>query len=166
MKFLNRYFVIAFVMVAVACQSPKEKAMKHIRSLEGNDSAFSTELMTELKTAYVEFSKNYPDDEAAPEFLFKGAQRAVMLEQPKEAVDLLQLLIDKYPKSPYHEDGLFLLAYTCENNLNDLPRAKTLYEKFLKEFPNGELAKDANISLENLGKSPEEILKSLPAEEE
>jgi outer membrane protein assembly factor BamD (BamD/ComL family) len=57
------------------------------------------------------------------------------------------------------------MAYTYENNLHDLVRAKTLYEEFLQKFPNGELAQDAKLSLDNLGKSPEELIGNLPSEE-
>ena len=56
------------------------------------------------------------------------------------------------------------MAYTYENNLHDLVRAKTLYEEFLQKFPNGELAQDARLSLENLGKTPEEMIGALPEE--
>lgn len=152
------------MLVWAACQSPKEKALKEIKNLESNDSVFSLPLMTELKTAYVNFSNTYPDDALAPEYLFKGAQRAIVIQQPNEAVELLQQLIDKYPKSGNYENALFLLAYTCENNLNDMDRAKTGYEAFIKKFPKGELADDARFALENLGKSAEEVLKNLPAQ--
>jgi hypothetical protein len=40
-----------------------------------------------------------------------------------------------------------------------------LYEEFLQKFPNGELAQDAKLSLDNLGKSPEELIGNLPSEE-
>lgn len=162
MKRITEISILIFVIVFSACDSPKEKALKHIRSMESNDSVFSNNLMTELKTAYVDFANDYPDDESTSEFLFKGAQRAVVLQQPNEAVELLQKLNNNYPNSAFNEDALFLLAFTCENNLHDLPRAKLAYEDFLKKYPNGELAEDAHFALQNLGKSPEEILKSLP----
>lgn len=158
-------FILSLSILA-ACQSPKEKAIKNIKDLEGNDSAFSNELMMQLKTAYVDFALAYPDDEQTPEFLFKAAQRSIVLQQDNEAVDLLLQLTSKYPKSTFVEDATFLMAYTYENNLHDLVRAKSLYEEFLQKFPNGELAQDAKLSLENLGKSPEEVIGNLSAEED
>ncbi len=158
--------VLLTALVVSACQSPKEKALSKIKGLEGNDSAFTNELMTELKTAYVDFAKAYPDDELAPEYLFKAAQRSIALELPNEALEHLNMLAEKYPKSPFVEDAMFLAAYTCENNLNDLPKAKALYDAFIKKYPKSELAKDAQFALENLGKSPEEVLQNLPETED
>jgi TolA-binding protein len=156
--------ILLSVTILAACQSPKEKALKNIKNLESNDSAFSTELMTDLKMAYLDFAKAYPDDEMTPEFMFKGAQRAIVLEQANEAVDLLQQLCNKYPKSNFVEDATFLMAYTYENNLNDLNKSQALYKDFIAKYPNGELAKDAQFALDNLGKSPEEMLNIISEE--
>ncbi len=163
---MNKYFslLILSAFILSACQSPKEKALKNIKGLESNDSAFSNELMSELKVAYLDFAKSYPDDEHSPEFLFKGAQRCIVLEQAKEAVELLNELNTKYPKSGFVEDAAFLMAYTYENNLNELNKAQVLYQDFIKKYPKSELAEDARFALDNLGKSPEEMLKNIPAE--
>ncbi|MCG9881554.1 MAG: tetratricopeptide repeat protein, partial [Bacteroidia bacterium] len=127
--------IFAGILILSACQSPKEKSLKAIKNMEGNDSAFSNELMMQLKTAYTDFALAYPDDEHTPEFLFKAAQRAIVLQQANEAVDLLIQLINKYPANEFAEDATFLLAFTYENNLNDLTNARVYYEKFLKEYP-------------------------------
>jgi outer membrane protein assembly factor BamD (BamD/ComL family) len=156
--------LIISLFILAACQSPKEKALNHIKSIEANDSVFSDALMQELKTAYTDFAKAYPDDEKTPEFLFKAAQRSIVLQQPNEAITLLNQLLKEYPKSAHVEDATFLLAYTYENNLNDLPNAKNLYEEFLKKYPKGELAQDAQFALDNLGKSPEEVLTEIEAQ--
>lgn len=153
-----RYTAFVTVLLLFACSSPKENALKEIKGLEQNDSAFSEQLMANLKSKYLTYVDAYPDDEFAPEFLFKAAQRAIVLNQAKEAVEILERLMQQYPKSTYGEEALFLSAYTYENNLNDLNKAKAQYEDFLKRYPKAELAEDAKFSLSNLGKSPEEIL--------
>jgi TolA-binding protein len=51
-----------------------------------------------------------------------------------------------------------LEAYTYENNLNDLDKAKALYEKFLTDFPKSAFADDAKFSIQNLGLTPEQII--------
>jgi TolA-binding protein len=153
-------FMLA-VLVLTACQSPKEKAIKNIKEMEQNDSAFSVSLMQNLKTAYLDFATTYPDDEFAAEFLFKASQRAIVLNQANEAVEILAKLLQQYPKSSYSEEALFLSAYTYENNLNELPKAKALYEQFITQYPKAELNEDAKFALENLGKSPEDLLKEV-----
>ncbi len=152
-----KYFVI-LLLAATACQSPKEKALKNIKALESNDSAFSNELMRQLKTAYLDFTTAYPDDENTPEYLFKAAQRCIVLQESKEAVSLLSKICEQYPKSTYSEDALFLQAYTYENNLNDTATARVHYNDFIKKYPKGELAEDAKLALVNLGKSAEDII--------
>ncbi len=90
--------------------------------------------------------------------MFKAAQRCIVLQEPKEAVELLAKVCSLYAKSKYCEDALFLEAYTFENNLNDTASARIQYNEFLQKYPKGELSEDAKLALMNLGKSPEEIV--------
>lgn len=142
------------------CNSPKEKMSKKISEMENNDSAYSPALLQELKNAYMEYATKYPDDEKSPIYMFKAAQRSIALSQPEEAVTLLNDLIVKYPKNAIHEEALFLLAFTYENSLNNLANAGEKYREFIEKYPENELAEDAKLALQNLGKSPEEIIGS------
>lgn len=150
--------LLVLSLITYSCKSPKERALETISQLEKGDSVFSDELMKNLKTAYVDFSTNYPDDPKTPGFLFEAARRSIYLNQPKEALEYLDKLIKEYPSSSNLEDAMFLSAYTLENNIQDNAKAKAAYEALLEKFPNGELAEDARTSLQNLGKSAEEIL--------
>jgi TolA-binding protein len=152
--------ICMLMAVMAACTSPKEKALKEIKGLEQNDSAFSEALMSEIKAKYLAFAASYPDDEASPLFLLKAAQHSIVLNQPQEAIELLGQVIEKYPKTNFAEEALFLQALTYENNMNDLAQAKEKYELFLKSYPKAELANEAKLAIENLGKSPEEIIES------
>jgi len=151
-------FGLAMLVLFAACSSPKEKALKEIKSLEQNDSAFSETLMSDIKAKYIAFAAEYPDDEASPMFLLKASQQAIVLNQPQEAIELLGQVIEKYSKSTFAEEALFLKGLTYENNLNDLAKAKESYEMFLKNYPKAELADEAKIAIANLGKSPEQII--------
>ena len=51
-----------------------------------------------------------------------------------------------------------MAGFILANDLEDLDEAKSTYELYLEKYPNGQLADDARVELENLGKSPEEIL--------
>ncbi len=75
----NIFLFAGLLLMIAACQSPKEKALKEIDALEVQDSTFSIENMARLKDAYVAFADKYPDDERAPEFLFKAGQRCSVL---------------------------------------------------------------------------------------
>ena len=146
-------------MLVFACQSPKEKQLSHLRKLEANDSTFSDTLISELKSAYLDFVKKYPADPQNAEFLFKAAQRCIYLDQPNEAIEYLNQLLKDFSKSSLTEEALFLKAYTLENSLHDFTSAKTAYQEFLTKFPKGELATDAQFSIEHMGESADELLK-------
>ena len=61
-----------------------------------------------------------------------------------------------FAKAP---EALFLAAF-CEETLNgDAQQAKFFYEEFLKKYPAHGLAKDAQFSIQNLGKTDEELIK-------
>jgi len=159
-------FFIAVFFAVTACTSPKEKALKEIKALEQNDSAFSETLMESLKQKYTSFVQEYPDDEVSPMFLLKASQQAIAMNQANEAIELLSQVTQKYPKTAYAEEAMFLLALTYENNLNDLAKAKEAYELFVKTYPKAELAGEALLAIKNLGKSPEQILEEANGKEE
>ncbi|GIV45488.1 MAG: hypothetical protein KatS3mg036_0306 [Ignavibacterium sp.] len=52
-----------------------------------------------------------------------------------------------------------MAGFICAENLKDYKRAEYYYKKFLKAYPDHELASSVKVELDNLGKSPEEILK-------
>ena len=156
----NHFLLVALIMVAVACQSPKEKSLQAIKELEAQDSTFSPEHIEKMKTAYLDFASKYPDDELAPEFMFKAAQRCNVVAQHQEAINLFQDIIAKYPKHKISEEALFLQGYIYENSLHDQEKASKIYTAFIKQYPKSELAEDAQLAIQNLGKTPEEIYKS------
>lgn len=155
---MKRITLVAIAIVTIiACQSPKEKALTNIQSLESNDSVFSPEQIEKVKEAYIDFATKYPDDELAPEFLFKAGQRCNVGAEHEKAIRLFQEVMDKYPKHKIAEEALFLQAYVYENSMKDYPKAKAAYTKFIELYPNSELAEDAKYSIQNLGKTPEQI---------
>jgi TolA-binding protein len=157
---MKKFVFIGFVIFGLAaCESPKEKSMDAIRSLEAKDSVFTPQNIRELKSAYLDFANKYPDDDMAPEFMFKAAQRCNVMADHQEALQLFQQIIEKYPKHKISEEALFLQGYIYENSLQDYDKAKQIYADFIKKYPNSELTEDAQYAIQNLGKTPEEILK-------
>jgi TolA-binding protein len=153
--------ILVLSVLVIACSSPKEKLLNQITKLENSDSAFSIGQITDLYWAYTSFVEKYPDDEHSPEFLFKAAQRSNILNKSQDGIILMQKLIANYPHSKFCEQALFSIAFSYENNLNDFGNARKFYDQFLQKYPNSELAEDAKLSIENLGKSDEEFLESI-----
>jgi outer membrane protein assembly factor BamD (BamD/ComL family) len=105
--------------------------------------------------------------EIAPKALFECAkiyQGQVIKDMNAEkslrkAVEFYKRISDDYPQTKEAENSLFMAGFILANELRDYRNAKVMYESYIQKFPNGELADDARVELENLGKSPEEILK-------
>jgi len=155
------FSIFILISLVFACRSPKEKLLKQITELENSDSAFSIGQITDLYWAYASFVEKYPDDEHAPEFLFKAAQRSPILNKATEGITFFKKLVVNYPNSKFCEQALFSIAFSYENNLNDFVNARKFYDKFLLKYPNSELSEDAKLSINNLGKSDEDFLKSI-----
>lgn len=111
----------------------------------------------------VEKNKN---GELAPKALFETAKvyqgQVIKNLSGKESllksVAVYKKIFTDYPKSKEAENSLFMSGFILANELNDYNAAKEIYELFIQKFPDGSLADDAMIELENLGKTPEEIL--------
>lgn len=109
---------------------------------------------------YLEYVKENPEKEKAPVFLFKAADVSINAFHSEQTIKLFDQLLKEYPEYEKAPQVLFLKAFTFENYLNQIDSAKANYELFLKKYPQHDFANDAEVSLNNLGKSPEEIIKS------
>ncbi|MFA5195519.1 MAG: tetratricopeptide repeat protein, partial [Bacteroidales bacterium] len=113
----------------------------------------------ELITLYKKFAEEFSDDSLAPEYLYKGATLLMNSEQNDEAINLLDRIFKDYPSFNKLPEALFLKAFIYENNIKNINKAREAYKDFLNKYPDSDLADDAKISLENLGKTPEQIIK-------
>jgi TolA-binding protein len=74
-------------------------------------------------------------------------------------VELFRSVYEKYPNSEQAPMGLFMAGFVEANELNDYDAATKTYNLFLETFPDHELATSAKEELDNMGLTPEEILK-------
>lgn len=112
-----------------------------------------------LIQAYLNFAEEHPTDTAAPHYLFKAADLSMSLGDALKAINLYNKIIFTYPEFDRNPQCLFLIAFIYENYLQNYGKAKEVYENFLKQYPNHDFADDAQISIQNLGKSPEELIR-------
>ena len=96
--------------------------------------------------------------------LYKAAEVYQALGDYQGAAGIFERIHDDYPEFSKSGEALFMLAFTYDENLQDYDRAKELYGQFLEENPNHTFADDTEMLLKNLGKSDEEMLKSLGAD--
>ena len=64
----------------------------------------------------------------------------------------------KYPNDPKSPQTLFMIGFIQANELMNVEAAKAAYSKFLKLYPDSEMAESAKAEIENLGLTPDEIL--------
>jgi len=109
--------------------------------------------------SYEKFAQQYPKDEKTPEYLFKSGEIYRSLKKYQKAIDTYDHINENHPNFAKAPHSLFLIGFSYENDLKNTDKAKSAYDMFLKKYPSHELAKDVKFSLDNLGKSPEDIIK-------
>ncbi len=152
------------VLFMVSCSSSHDRLQGEIKALEDSLFADATKMIDrkmaqELIEKYVEFADAYPQDPEAPATLFKAGDMAMNLNMPQKAIDIFDRIMGTYPDYEKTPQCLFLKGYVYENDFRDLPRAKEIYEEFLQKYPDDDFADDAAISIQNLGKTPEELIR-------
>jgi len=65
-----------------------------------------------------------------------------------------------FPKSPRAPVALFLAGFLYNNELHSIDSARMVYQDYLQQYPDHELAASAKYELETLGKDPNELMKS------
>lgn len=162
------YFFIAILFVGLSCSGPQKEVNKtglldSIDSMENKlynsqDVQISKEDATNLIALYEQYADEFPDDTLAPVYLFRASDLSMNLQRPNETIELFNALLSNYPDYEKTPSVLFLKAFVYEDQLRDLENAKIYYEEFLEKYPNSDFADDAEMSLKNLGKTPEELI--------
>ncbi len=114
----------------------------------------------EMIQTYDSFVELYPDDSLAAEYLYKGSELAMNLQMSGRAIEGFQKILDNYHDFDKIALCVFLQAFIYENHMQQYDQAKQLYREFLETYPGHELAEDAMVSIQNMGKSLEELIKS------
>jgi len=164
------FFGIVFIMAVslfMGCQSKQEKDHDKLLRLEKalNDSAasFDKAKAIELRNAYLEYIKSWPQDSMNAAYTFKGAEFSMSLREFQKAIELFQRYYKAWPENPKAADCLFLVGFIYENELKNYNEARNSYAEFIQKYPQHPYADDAEILIQNLGKSPEELIREFEA---
>jgi len=160
-KHILTLFTVALFLAS--CSPSKEEKRSEISVQEENlysdEGLSSKEGARELIEMYISYAEEYPEDSNAVEYLFKAADIAMNIFDSQKAIYLYDKIYSDYPTFRKRPECLFLKGYVYENNLGQLDEAKAIYTEFLQKYPDNDFADDAEVSLNNLGKSPEELIK-------
>lgn len=158
-------FKLVVVLAAImftACTPEKDRMVDMITEAEQNVLSDSSRVMNRKKAEdliklYVDFSNKYKDDTLSAEYLFRAGDLANGMGDYFRAIQYYKGCSEKinYSKRPV---AFFLQGFIYENQLQDLVNARQVYTEFLQKFPDHQLVKDVRFSLENLGKSPDELI--------
>ncbi len=141
----------------------EEELLAKVNEFEGK--VFKTDGTMDVTNAnllidgYILFGESYPDAAESANLLFKAAEVSLGMNQAPRALALYQKVYTNYAEFEKRPFALFLQGFIYENNLGRLDDAQLIYEKFLVEYPEHPMADDAKYSLDNLGKSPDELIK-------
>ena len=144
-------------------------------SCAGNDAADLLRQAQDLedegknKEALVLFERittEYQDADEAPEAMFHCA--ALYRSEQNDAVKSVsayELIAERYPDSEYAHKSLFVAGFIYANEMNNLPKAKQAYQRYMELYPDSSMAESATTELDNLGKSPDELLEMLRSQQ-
>ena len=153
------------IMLSLASCNPKQAWQK--RNIDNEEKALmegakngkvDTTGVNNLLKDYEAYAENYPADTNGANYLFKAADFYRYMHKPLRSIELYSKVYDKYPtvaKRPY---ALFLQGFIYENEVGNSQAAKNLYEKFLEVYPTHPIAKDVRATVNNLGKTPEQLI--------
>jgi len=169
---LKRFGIILmiFSVFLASCEGPTAESKEKEKSIEESIAELENELFNtnqskldkrkalDLVNLYVKYVNQYPDEPISPEYLFKASDISMNLNRPRKTIQLFDRILTEYPDYNKTPSALFLKAFVYEDQLQDYDNAKKYYILFLEKYPNSEFADDAEVSIKNLGKSPEELI--------
>jgi TolA-binding protein len=123
--------------------------------------------ITEVISNYEAIVDNYSSSSQAPEALFQIAtlyQNKMVKDMPDQeaytkAEKTFREVFDKYPGDEKAPMALFLSGFILANDLKNFEEATSTYNLFLQKYPDHQLAASAREELNNMGLSPDQILK-------
>ena len=132
---------------------------KREKALNMDDKSMDKYKARDLMEAYAAYGERFPNYENAADRMFKAGELAMGLGHKVQAIKYFEKVYNEYvdyEKRPY---ALFMKAFVLENQAMQYDEAKKTYEQFIAEFPTHEMVDDAEYSIKNMGKSPEELIR-------
>jgi outer membrane protein assembly factor BamD (BamD/ComL family) len=161
----NLFFILVAILALFAgCKPSREKSLKQISDMETRLSkstamTFDKAKADSLLDLYNNFIQRFPKDSLSPKYLFRSAQLSMTMGNGPKSLELFDRFMATYPESPKASVCMFFKAYVYENILQNLEKAKETYLAFAEKYPNSEFARNAWIAIQNLGKSPEQMVR-------
>ena len=167
MKHLLTAFLLIGILLLFSCGEDngrseidlQDAALQQIMANDANSSpAAIKEGFNKLIVAYEAYLEGGKNTLPADEY-FKLAELYESVGQYNRTIQTLETLRTKHAESDRAADALFKIGFIYHNNLGDLPKAEDTYRKFINKYPEHHFRDDAEMEIQNLGVSPEEIIR-------
>ena len=113
---------------------------------------------------FISLSKVYagilPQDEEAQKSLFTAANMSIAIKNYDDALSIYDYVLAHPSDFSKVSTALFLKGFTYDEHLKNFEEARKYYTEFLEKYPEDTYAASVKASLDNLGKSEEDIIKS------
>ena len=157
-----------YCLLQTSCTSEQQKLENAIAAKEKElygDTTMTIDFSKakDMIALYADFAKKYPDDKKAEDYLFKAGEVSMGTMQSNVAIKYFEQYYEKFPKDEKAPYSLFMQGFIYETQVKNIEKAKWYYEKFIHDFPAHKLAQDAKYSIDNLGKSEEELIREFEA---
>ncbi|MCX6267179.1 MAG: tetratricopeptide repeat protein [Bacteroidetes bacterium] len=157
-------FGLLGMMILFGCKPSREKVINQIQTME--KSLFSPDAVSynkpkadSLLSLYETFIRENPQDSLSPGFLFTAANVTMNSGDGAKALSLFDQYLQNYPDKPKAPLCLFFKAFIYENLTQNIDKARETYLLFIEKYPNDDFTKDAKMALQNLGKSPDMLVR-------
>lgn len=164
MKTLKITGIVIIALLLASCNPSKEKMTKDIADKEkglfvdGSPVLDKTKIK-EVTDLYKKYVQTFPKDSMSPKYLYKASDLCMNTGQSPDAIIFLDQIISDYPDFKKLPEAYFLKAFIYDDKIKNLDKARKAYIDFIQKFPKHDLVNDARISMDNLGKTPEQIVK-------
>ena len=163
--------LFAILLLLVGCNRAVKTSENDVKKAE--EALFNQDMTTNFDAVpnaietFSKYAEENPDADNALEYLFKAFEVSVNTKQDaQQSIGLCNRLVNTYPKFDKNPVALFMLAtFVYDEQLHDLDKARDAYQQVIDNYPESPFARDAEISITQLGMTPEELIKMFESQE-
>lgn len=157
----NLLFLLPLLLLITACSKVNDQELYDKAQKE-----LSNQKFIEAVALFDSLLTETPNSEFAPKSLLEcgkiyHSEKIPNLskeESMNKAIHYYKRLYSEHPDFKESASAMMMTGFILANELNKPEEARTVYEEFLKKYPNSELAGSVKLELESIGLSPDEIL--------
>ncbi|MFC2134951.1 tol-pal system YbgF family protein [Bacteroidota bacterium] len=161
-KFRNQIVLLLPIAILLSCSSKSDNEI-----FESANQNIKKEMYVEAISDFQELIDKYPDSQLTPKATFEIGKiyqgqmikNITRTQSFEKAIEYYSIIVDTFPDDANAPNALFMIGFIQANELQRLENAKETYKLFMEKYPDSELASSAQAEIDNLGLSPEEILR-------